>query len=352
MKTWSCVRKNGLRAAAFFLVLSLIIGLCACGDPLEPTEEEAQTVLTIDGMDVPYAFYRALVLSCRDRLAKDPSVWGDPQQAATLEEEIRTEVLQALRDFYAVFSLCKEYDIDINDSYIMEQVDQALEEQMAQYDDTEAYIAALEDEYMNHSVNQLMEQREVCNSTLYYAMLNSGVIETDPDALREIIDSDAFIRVKQILIVGEQTSVADDGSFFTPPEQHTNEEARQIAEQAREEYLAGADFDRLVEKYGESLYMTSNHDGYYLCRGMWDPVNEEAAFSLVVDQVSQVIESEQGYSVFLRCEKEEEYIENHFDELCQDYYKASFGLALEEQSASLQVETTDLYDSLSIRDMN
>lgn len=351
MKAWKHIQKNGLRAAALFLALTLMGGLCACKDALEPTEEEMQTVLTVDGMDVPYAFYRALVLSCRDRLAEEDDVWEDAQQAAALEEEIRGEVLQALRDFYAVFSLCRDYDIDIDGDYIMEQVDQALEEQMAQYDDTEDYAAALEKEYMNHSVNRLLEQREVCNSTLYYAMLENGVIETDPDALREIIDSDAFIRVKQILIVGEQTSVADDGSFFAPPEQHTNEEARQLAQQAREEYLAGADFDSLVEKYGESLYMTSNEDGYYLCRGMWDPVNEEAVFGLVVDQVSPVIESEQGYSVFLRCEKEAAYIDSHFEELCQDYYEASFTLALEEKSASLQIETTELYDTLSMRDM-
>ena len=84
---------------------------------------------------------------------------------------------------------------------------------------------------------------------------------------------------------------------------------------------------------------------------MWDPVNEEAVFGLVVDQVSPVIESEQGYSVFLRCEKEATYIDSHFEELCQDYYEASFTLALEEKSASLQMETTELYDTLSMRDM-
>lgn len=351
MKIWNAMQKKALQAAALFLVLVLSLGLCACKDPLQPTEEEAQTVMTIGDMDVSYGFYRALVLSCRDRIVKDPAVWEDPTQTAQMEKEIREEVLQALQNFYAVFALCEEYDIDIDDTYITDQVDQTVESQMEQYDDTDAYLKALEKEYLTHSTNRLMQQQSICNSTLYYAMLQGGAFETDPDALRELIDSDAFIRVKQILVVGEQSNAADDGSYFKPAEQHTNEEAKHLAERARERYLTGENFDKLVEQYGESLYMTGNTDGYYICRGMWDDVNEEAAFGLVVDEVSMVIESDQGYSVFLRCEKEEDYIDAHFDELCQNYYEASYSLALEEVSAALTVKTTDLYDSISIKDM-
>ena len=44
-------------------------------------------------------------------------------------------------------------------------------------------------------------------------------------------------------------------------------------------------------------------------------------------------------------------MEANFTELCQNYYGASFRLALEEKSAALEVETTALYDSVSIQDM-
>ena len=166
-----------------------------------------------------------------------------------------------------------------------------------------------------------------------------------------MIAGDGFIHVKQILIVGEKDASSYDGSYFTPAEPHTDEEARRLLEEARVRYLAGADFDQLVASLGQSLYMIANPEGYYLCHGMWDDTNEQAAFSLVENEISQVVESEQGFSLFLRCEKDDAYIDAHLDEISESYAQAVFGLALEEKSASMQVETTELYDSISIRDL-
>ena len=49
----------------------------------------------------------------------------------------------------------------------------------------------------------------------------------------------------------------------------------------------------LVKKYGESLYMINNTDGYYVCRGMWEKENEDAVFALDEGEISEVIKS--GY---------------------------------------------------------
>ena len=321
--------------AAFLALATLLPLLAACGaDPLASTEDDLRTVLTVGGMDVPYEFYRALVLSYRDR---------EPDATA---EEIRARVTDALREVYAVFALCAEYDIDPKDSYITEQVDLQVAELMDQYESREAYAAALREVYMNDSVYRRLQQRDICSDTLYYAMERAGDLPTDAGELQEIIESDAFIRIKQILIVGEKNVTGADGSYFVPSEEHTDEEAVALLTAARERFLSGADFDALVEEYGESLYMKSNTDGYYLCRGMWDTVNEEAAFALVENEISSIVESDKGFSLFLRCEKEPDYIVAHFSDLCDDYRAARFTLALEEKSASLTVETTELYDSL------
>ena len=307
------------KSVSLFLILTLLLPLfTACGgDPLASTEDDLRTVLTIGGMDVPYEFYRALVLSYRDRA---------PGATA---QEIRDRVMDALREVYAVFSLCADYDVDPEDTYITEQVDLRVQELMDQYKDKAAYAKALQEVYMNDSVYRRMQQREICSDTLYYAMVRAGDLPTDAAELQKILESDAFIRIKQILIVGEKEPVAADGTYFTPSEEHTNEEAMALLTRARERFLFGADFDELVAEYGQSLYMVSNTDGYYLCRGMWDEVNEGAVFALAENEISPIVESEKGFSLFLRCEKEEAYLVDHFEELCDEYRTALFTLALE-----------------------
>ena len=65
MNIWNRLNK----ISALFLAFTLCISLCACTDPLKPSEEDMESVLVVDGMEVPYALYRGLVLSCRDRVA-------------------------------------------------------------------------------------------------------------------------------------------------------------------------------------------------------------------------------------------------------------------------------------------
>ena len=74
---------------------------------------------------------------------------------------------------------------------------------------------------------------------------------------------------------------------------------------------------------------------------MWDQVNEDAAFALEVGEVSDVVESESGYSVFLRCEKSDAYIESHADDIREDLCKAEYELSLEKLRSEMTVTETE-----------
>ena len=84
---------------------------------------------------------------------------------------------------------------------------------------------------------------------------------------------------------------------------------------------------------------------------MWDSINENAAFALNVGEVSGVIESDVGYSVFKRYEKSGDYIDSHFDEICTNWYNACYVTALEEKAAFTDIETGEEFDGMSLADM-
>ena len=152
-------------------------------------------------------------------------------------------------------------------------------------------------------------------------MLQNGDILSEESALREMIASDAYIRVKQIIIA------ADNGN--------TPEENRKLAESICQKLQNGADFDAMIDQYGEDLFMFNNDDGYYICRGNRYEAFEEAAFSLQVGEFSDVVETDAGFSILMRYEKEADYLSSHFDDLCQEYFDAAYNALLQAHLETL-----------------
>lgn len=344
------MKKLIIRIISAALACVLICSLASCGS-LNSSAKEKETVMTVGEYEVPYELYRYLVLNYKLQITKNKDDWNDSEKAEAMTREIEALVESSLRDLYAVFSLATEFGVDRENPAVDAAVKAELEATLNGYENKKAYADALSEGFMNHSTYELLQTNAICSDELYYKMMNDGAITADEETLREYIASDKFIRIKQILVVGESSNTTHDGTVYIPEESHTDEEAKAIAEAARTKALAGEDFDSLVAQYGESFQMFNNKDGYYICEGYWDDVNNDAVFALEIGEISPVIESAQGYSVFMRCEKEDAYIEAHFDELCNKYTEAQYSLKIEERAEGFEITKTELYDSISIKDM-
>ena len=68
-----------------------------------------------------------------------------------------------------------------------------------------------------------------------------------------------------------------------------------------------------------ALYAVDS-DGYYIYKGYSDKEFETAAFALDMWHVSEPVHTSVGYSIMMRAEKEDSYIENekHFSEMTGD----------------------------------
>ncbi len=324
--------KKLLRAAALFCLSALLFSFAACQKVPQSTKEESATVLTLDEYAVPYEQLHYFV---RNYMADygDASYWTEAK-AAEMSDTIFEKAFSSLRDQYAILSLAKKYGIERTDKAIEELVNGQVDAMIAEYDSVSAYVEDMAANYLTDSVYRFLLTVTACSEELYYAMLQAGDVEADDTVIEPIIRSDAFVRVKQILIAND-------------PGEDT-ETNREKAEEAQKRAAAGEDFDALVKEYGEDLYMFNNTDGYYICRGVWHREFEDMAFSLAMGEVSDVIETEAGYSVLVRCEKEDKYISAHLDDLCDSYRDAQFSLTIEKKAAEMILTTSETFAAYTL----
>jgi len=329
--------KRTRRTASVLLALVLIFTALfstACS-PTRSSAEERKTVLTIGDYEVSYEIYRYAALSLKASYdGGDEGYWDGLENKDETVKKIENDALTMLKQYYAILSLLKDYGITPEDSYVKELVDANVDAAMEEYEDEKAFVEALRGENMTYNVYRFLESCSVCQNELYYAMLQDKKIVKDDEFLKSYFRSEEMVRVKQILI--------------DPAEYESREDALAVAEMVLELARSGEDFDKLVNRYGDDLYMFKNTDGYYMMRGVRYEAFEEAAFSLALGEISDIVTTPAGYSIILRMEKEESYLNSHFSELKSDYYDAVFSLAIEGRAAELEVKTLDAFNKYTL----
>lgn len=329
--------KRSCRTAGILLALVLILStlLATACSPMKSSAKEKETVLFIGDYEVSYEIYRYAALSLKASYdGGDESYWDTLTNKDETVQQLEEDALAMLKQYYAILSLLKDYGITPEDSYVEELIDGNVDAAMAEYENEKAFVEALREENMTYNVYRFLESCFVCQNELYYAMVRDGNIVKSDAYLRSFFRSEEMIRVKQILI--------------DPAEYKSHEEALAVAQNVLALAQSGSDFDNLVNKYGDDLYMFKNTDGYYMMRGVRYHAFEEAAFALEEGEISDIVKTPAGYSIILRLKKEDSYLSEHFAELKNDYYDAVFSLAIEARAEELTVKATDAFDEYTL----
>lgn len=333
------MKNNIKRFTLTALTAALLLSCTACGDErdiLESTKDELTVVKTIDGYDVPMELYRYAALNYKkDYEAGASSDFWLGEAGEEHLAELNEDVDKSLIKLYTTLSLCEDYGIEADSAYIKNTLDASMDAIYETYgNDYEAYLAEINTYNMNDGVYRFLVRNDILADELVAKMIDLGEITSDEEELRAVIDSDEFIRVKQILIP------SDNGK--------TNEENYKTAEEVYAKAIAGEDFDALIDEYGGDLFMFNNPDGYYISKGSYYRSFEDAAFALDIGEISGIVETEAGFSIIKRYEKESAYIDKHFDDLCDGYIDGQYNLALEAHEAELTVENTGKLDNYPI----
>ena len=321
------------RALSLLSALALLITLSACGGDekkvLESSKTEKTVVMTVGGFEIPLELYRYVALSYKAEYEKDASgeIWLG-EEGTRLLAKLNAEVEENLTLLAAPLALGRQWGIEADDADITDAVERTMEEAYKDSDyDYAAYAEYLRGYNMNDAVYRYLTRNEIIGEEIVAKMSLDGVLPTDKNELYEILKGDALIRVKQILVP------FDNGK--------TREENLLLAEELYRMVGDGADFDEMVQTYGGDLFMFNNPDGYYMTAGNYHEAFEEAAFALSVGEVSGIVETDAGFSIIKRYEKDPAYLSSHLDELSDAYIEGQYRLALEECAAGLEISPTE-----------
>ena len=330
--------KKTVRIVCLALVAALAAAAlfsCAALD----NAKNKKVVMRLGPYDVTYDVYRFAVMTEKEAMKIK---YGDGvfngEKDDRIEDELRERTVSYLRNLYAIPALAADYGIKADDEVIKYLTEDKKDGDIASVGGEDAFREELKANNMTENVYDLMASFLVMSDETYSAMMREGDIDTDPGHVREYLTGDGCIRILEVLISREK---------------HTDDEAKEIAGEVRDAALsaadpAGGDFYDLVMEYGENIDMFNNPDGYYMMRGVWNRDFEDAAFSLEVGEISEVIETPRGFSVLIRLEKSEEYIDRRINALTDDYYDSVFALAKEKKGEELEIKTEKLYDKTDI----
>lgn len=330
--------KNFKRYISLILCLVFALSLVSCSatNALKSSKEDLTIVKTIGEIEIPLEVYRYIALNYKSIYESEYSadIWNSENGDALLTE-LNAEIDASLIQMYTTLAICEKYGIDADDQYFTDMVDIKMDEIYESYGyDYKAYAKDIELYYMNDSVYRFIIKCELLADEIIEKMMECGDVPGDVETIKGILLGDECVRVGQILIA------SGNGK--------TREENLALAEKILEKLNGGADFDSLVREYGEDLFMFNNTDGYYLTRGNLHEAFEDAAFSLEIGEVSDIVETDAGLSIIKRYEKDSSYIKKYADTLASEYIEGLYNIALEEYSKTLTIKDTDKASKYSV----
>ena len=351
---------------AILLVLASLLALASCNNkeytPIESTDEEARTVMTLSidnkTYDIRYELYRAFFLTYKAEIdGGDESVWSGDKKDEYVAR-IDAIIINRIVEIYAAFAICNRIGFDVYskdvENKIKENIRISVEggsygnaaiEGFDSYDD---YLASLKAINLNYSVQTLLFRYAIAVDAIdtYYigtassddvnVNLTIGKIEYTKDDVKEFYDSDECVRV---LRASFQKKIS-----YTPLEKAENLRAALENAAQSKDTLEEMETAVVTAIMGNGLYSNAAEirDGYvigkYNLERSYYGEMTDAAFVLEVGEVSSPIEVvtdvEDAYYVLYRSYKSDEHFEENYDTIKYVYLmnyvgEISYGVAEE-----------------------
>lgn len=287
----------------------------------EITAEDVHDTVSYD----EYRYYQLLYKNYFDD--GDDQYWTtNPDMTERVTGLYETEIKRN----HAVIAECRKYGIALTDEEITD-LDYENAEMVSAFGGMDYFLEALDKYYMSTYFYNYYSQVSAMYDKLNAYYLENGQILTEESDVRALLNTDAYIRCKHILIMND---IGDD-----------REENRALAEDILARLQNGEDFDTLMNEYSEDTGLAYNPDGYYFFRGEMEETFEAASFALEEGEMSGIVESSYGYHIILRCKKENTYLDENFADIKSTYQSLRFYELLDVVYTDWDISTCDGYET-------
>ena len=206
-------------------------------------------------------------------------IWNVEMEGRSLEQNVKDNALARLAQIKTMNLMASSYGTSLTTKEV-ELVGEAAKEFYDSLNETEKSFMEV-------------DYDTVFNAYTEYALAQKLYGYIIKDINPEVSDDEArTIKVQHILI---KTYAKDGTGKKIPYTENSRRKAKEKAEEAYALAMEGADFDELIRTYGDNEVGTISFG-----KGEVDPTLEEKAFNLSNGQISEVIETEDGY-VILKC---------------------------------------------------
>ncbi|MBO5670399.1 MAG: peptidylprolyl isomerase, partial [Clostridia bacterium] len=213
-----------------------------------------------------YRYYQLLYKNYFDN-GKEEYWTTNPEMKANVTDMY----LREIRRNHAVQAECARYGISLSEGELL-ALDRKNAEFVAAFGGLDTFREALDMYYMTEYFFAYQGEMETLYSKLDAYYRENGQILTNQADIRAMLDTDAYVCAKHILI---KNDAGEDAAKNLA-----------LAQDILSRLNNGEDFDTLMNQYNEDPGMKSEPNGYHFFRGEMVKSFEDAAFALEVGQIS------------------------------------------------------------------
>lgn len=275
-------------------LLTISVSLTGCAGEME------KPVASFGDYDVLYEELRYLVLTQKDIMK---STYGDTifdtaESAEAYRAELEATVIEKLKGNYTVLAACNHYlpGLKIDDDVVQNAVDDLIEDAAEEAGGEDTFFEMSEGYYITENFFRFTTAVSIMEDLLRQELAIRAEIEnffsdTELGAFSDWIKAGNGVYVQHIFIRNDLGEKVEDN--------------RALAQDTKEKLESGS--LAIGDIVGTALNQELQYlNPYYLVKDIYAPALEEAALSLTnVGDVSPVVETDEGFYIFVRIDDPE-----------------------------------------------